>query len=136
MKPLLVALAFFSSAVVAQDFLQRADEGERVMATEAGDAYLTAIAPTLEQSIRACSEEGARMASGETIAIVARVAHDGAWSSVETRSDSPASSCLARRLQASRLPSPSLWNWERGDFPLSLSIGAGRGTVNGIRQGD
>lgn len=133
---LLVALACLSSAVGAQDFRQRADEGESIMATEAGDAYLRAIAPELENAVRACAEEAARLAPGEAVTLVARVARDGAWSAVQTSSGSPASACLMRRLRSAQLAPPVAWIWERGDFPLTLSIGAGRGTINGIRQGD
>jgi hypothetical protein len=135
MTRFLLVLCCLGGPVGAQDFHRRADEGESVMATEAGDAYLAAIAPVLEESVHACAEEEARLAPGETIALVARISREGTWSSVETESASPASACFARRMQAAHLPPPH-WNWERGEFPLSLRIGAGRGTVNGLRQGD
>ena len=136
MKRLLFVVWCVSGAVGAQEFHERADAGERVMATEAGDAYLRAIAPHLEGAVHSCADESARLAPGEAVRVVARVAQDGTWSAVQTESGSPASACLMRRLRAADLPPPAQWDWERGDFPLTLSIGAGRGTVDGVQHGD
>src|SRR5688500_4888677 len=112
MKRLLFVLCCVSGAAGAQEFRQRADEGDWVMATEAGDMYLRAIAPELEDAVRACGEESAPLASGETVRLVARVARDGAWSAGQTESASRASACLLRRLSAAHLPPPSRWDWD------------------------
>jgi hypothetical protein len=138
MKQLFLVLVIVcaSGAVDAQEFQARADRGERLMATRTGDDYIAAIAPALEQSVRSCDEAGSWISPGDTVTLVAQVSSDGGWSAVQTEPSSPAAACLSRRLQASRLPAPVGWDWSRGEFPLTLSVGAGRGTVNGVRQGD
>jgi hypothetical protein len=130
----LVGLLANSSS--AQDFASRANEGDRVMLTEAGDAYMDAIAPTLRESVLACLQEGTRMTVGEAITLVARVSREGTLSSVEVEPPIAASACLSRRLQTARLPSPGRWDWQRGEFPLTIRVGLGRSAADDSRDAD
>jgi hypothetical protein len=125
---------FLSGAVVAQDFQQRAELGERVMATDIGDAYMDAIAPALHEAVQMCRKDGLRMKPGEAVTLVAQIAQASGLSPIEVAPQTAASECIAKQLQAAKLPLPEKWDWQDGDFPLTLRIGVGSGTVNGVRE--
>ena len=132
----LLWLVVFAEPAIAQSFAARAEQGERLMMTAVGDAYLEAIAPALQQAAQQCAQADMPLRIGESTTLVAWVSSQGAWSSVEVEPVSAASSCLSEGLQSAPLPAPAGWDWARGAFALTLRVGAGRGRVDGVSVGD
>lgn len=124
------SLILFSHVAYAQEFAggvgefgQRADDGDRALATEAGQDYLERLGPSLASAVNACTEVGLRGNRGETLTLIAWVTRDGALQSAQSEPASPAAQCFRQELVKAQVAPPSGWNWESSDFPLTLRVG-------------